>query len=203
MFTQMGAEAFADRTRAELAAAGERARQRSPETIQALTPQEAQVARLVAQGGTNREVAAELFISPGHRRIPPAEGVPEASGHLANPAGAENAEYQLTKDSLRTDTEAGTQSVRRHPAIPGPEDAGDGARLAQGRAPRRYGLVMRITTARSEEKNIDPERGTDFSGRQTSAAQLGGDAAARASAQLRASIASRTASSAWSTTHKA
>jgi hypothetical protein len=34
-------------------------------------------------------------------------------------------------------------------------------------------------------------------------AQLGGDAAARASAQLRASIASRTASSAWSTAHEA
>ena len=64
MFTQMGAEAFAARTRAELAATGERPRQRSVETTQTLTPQEAQVARLVAQGGTNRDVAAELFLSP-------------------------------------------------------------------------------------------------------------------------------------------
>ena len=64
MFTQMGADAFAARARAELAATGERLRQRSAETTQALTPQEAQVARLVAQGGTNREIAAELFISP-------------------------------------------------------------------------------------------------------------------------------------------
>jgi DNA-binding NarL/FixJ family response regulator len=31
--------------------------------IPALTPQEAQVARLVAQDGTNRDVAAELFLS--------------------------------------------------------------------------------------------------------------------------------------------
>ena len=64
MFTQMGADAFAARARAELRATGESPRQRSPETAQALTPQEAQVARLAAQGGTNREVAAELFISP-------------------------------------------------------------------------------------------------------------------------------------------
>ena len=52
------------RARAELEATGEKARKRSVETRQTLTPQEAQIARLVAEGGTNREVAAELFISP-------------------------------------------------------------------------------------------------------------------------------------------
>ena len=64
MFTQMGAGGFASRASAELAATGERPRRRSPETVQTLTSQEAQVARLVAEGGTNRDVAAELFISP-------------------------------------------------------------------------------------------------------------------------------------------
>jgi len=64
MFIQMGADGFASRAQAELAATGERARKRSVETRQTLTPQEAHIARLVAEGGANREVAAELFISP-------------------------------------------------------------------------------------------------------------------------------------------
>ena len=60
----MGAQAFAQRARVELEATGETARKRSVETTQTLTPQEAQVARLVANGETNRDVAAQLFISP-------------------------------------------------------------------------------------------------------------------------------------------
>ena len=63
-FTGMGVEAFARRAERELSATGERARKRTVETLGDLTPQEAQISRLVAQGHTNREIAAQLFISP-------------------------------------------------------------------------------------------------------------------------------------------
>ena len=64
MFSRMGAGAFAERTRRELSATGETVRKRTVETLGELTTQEAQVARLAAQGRTNPEIAAELFISP-------------------------------------------------------------------------------------------------------------------------------------------
>jgi RNA polymerase sigma factor (sigma-70 family) len=64
MFTDFGMEGFAERTRIELLATGERARSRTVETLDQLTPQEEQISRLVAQGNTNREIAAQLFISP-------------------------------------------------------------------------------------------------------------------------------------------
>ena len=57
-------EAFAERTRVGLEATGEHARKRTVHTLGQLTPQEAQISRLVAQGNTNREIAALLFISP-------------------------------------------------------------------------------------------------------------------------------------------
>jgi DNA-binding CsgD family transcriptional regulator len=63
-FTGMGAEAFGRRAERELLATGERARKRTVETVDQLTPQEAQIARLAADGHRNREIAAQLFISP-------------------------------------------------------------------------------------------------------------------------------------------
>jgi DNA-binding CsgD family transcriptional regulator len=63
MFASMGMQAFAARARAELRATGERARPRGPGVPETLTPQEAQIARLVAGHLTNREIAARLFIS--------------------------------------------------------------------------------------------------------------------------------------------
>jgi DNA-binding CsgD family transcriptional regulator len=64
LFSDFGMEAFADRARVELQATGERARKRAVETLDQLTPQESQISRLAAQGHTNREIAAQLFISP-------------------------------------------------------------------------------------------------------------------------------------------
>jgi DNA-binding CsgD family transcriptional regulator len=64
MFESMAAAAFAERTRAELLATGEHVPKRSAETVTELTPQEAQIARLVSKGYSNRDIAAQLFLSP-------------------------------------------------------------------------------------------------------------------------------------------
>jgi DNA-binding CsgD family transcriptional regulator len=64
MLADVGMEAFADRARRELLATGETVRKRAVETLDELTPQEVQVARLAAGGQTNPEIGAQLFLSP-------------------------------------------------------------------------------------------------------------------------------------------
>jgi DNA-binding CsgD family transcriptional regulator len=64
LFTEFGMEAFAQRARIELEATGEHARKRTVDTRDDLTPQEAQISRLAADGATNQAIAAQLFISP-------------------------------------------------------------------------------------------------------------------------------------------
>src|SRR5262249_34877072 len=63
-FAAIGAQAFAERTRRELAAAGSRPRRRVDETRNDLTVQERRVAEMAATGATNGEIAIALFISP-------------------------------------------------------------------------------------------------------------------------------------------
>jgi DNA-binding CsgD family transcriptional regulator len=63
LFAAIGAEAFCERARRELAATGERARRARPEQPSPLTAQEAAIARLVREGASNPEIAARLFIS--------------------------------------------------------------------------------------------------------------------------------------------
>jgi DNA-binding CsgD family transcriptional regulator len=89
LFRDFGVEAFAERARLELEATGERARKRTVETLDQLTPQETQIARLAAEGHTNREIAARLFIS------------------------ASTVEYHLRKAFRKLDVKSRTQLVNR------------------------------------------------------------------------------------------
>jgi DNA-binding CsgD family transcriptional regulator len=63
-FEDLGAEPLAERARQELRASGETARRRDVSAVADLTAQELQVARLVRTGLSNRDVAAQLFLSP-------------------------------------------------------------------------------------------------------------------------------------------
>jgi DNA-binding CsgD family transcriptional regulator len=89
LFTDLGVEAFAERARLELQATGERARKRTVDTRDKLTPQEMQIARLAADGHTNREIAARLFLSTS------------------------TVEYHLRKAFRKLDVEARTQLAHR------------------------------------------------------------------------------------------
>jgi DNA-binding CsgD family transcriptional regulator len=63
LLIEMGARAFAARALRELQATGETARKRVDETRDDLTAQESEIARLAADGYTNPEIGAMLFIS--------------------------------------------------------------------------------------------------------------------------------------------
>jgi len=59
----MGTEAFAERARRELLAAGDTVRTRTAGTASELTAQEAHIARLAVDGRTNADIGAQLFLS--------------------------------------------------------------------------------------------------------------------------------------------
>ena len=63
VFTRVGADGFAERTRLELLALGESVGRTTPSLSDALTNQELFIARLARDGHTNQEIAAQLFIS--------------------------------------------------------------------------------------------------------------------------------------------
>jgi DNA-binding CsgD family transcriptional regulator len=62
-FDRLGARPWAERARAELRASGQTVRTPEQRSQNDLTPQEIQVAAIVADGATNREAAAALFLS--------------------------------------------------------------------------------------------------------------------------------------------
>lgn len=64
LFHQLRAQPWEDRAAAELRATGETTRTRGPSPLGQLTPQEQHIAELVADGLTNAEIAARLFLSP-------------------------------------------------------------------------------------------------------------------------------------------
>jgi DNA-binding CsgD family transcriptional regulator len=63
-FQDLHAESLAARANQELRASGETARKRDPSTLVKLTPTELQIARLVSSGLSNKDVAAQCWISP-------------------------------------------------------------------------------------------------------------------------------------------
>jgi DNA-binding CsgD family transcriptional regulator len=67
LFDVIGAAPWAEQARAELRAAGGRAARRGPMTADLLSPQEMQIARLAAEGLSNREIGQRLYLS--HRTV--------------------------------------------------------------------------------------------------------------------------------------
>ena len=68
-----------------------------------LTAQEAQIARLAADGQTNPEIGAAAVHQPPHRRVPPAQGVHQARHQLAEGA-SRCAEYRYSRSLPAGDT---------------------------------------------------------------------------------------------------
>ena len=62
-FIRIGAQGFTERARRELVATGEKVRKQPVGSGDELTAQEEQIARLAADGLTNQEIGAQLFIS--------------------------------------------------------------------------------------------------------------------------------------------
>lgn len=63
-FTDLGATPLTERATGELRASGETARKRDPSTLLDLTPMERKVAQLVSTGLSNKDVAAQCWVSP-------------------------------------------------------------------------------------------------------------------------------------------
>jgi len=63
VFERLGASPWVERACNELRATGETARKRDPSTVDQLTPQELQIARMAGGGVSNPVIAAKLFLS--------------------------------------------------------------------------------------------------------------------------------------------
>jgi DNA-binding CsgD family transcriptional regulator len=66
-FDALGAVPWSERARQELRASGEASRRHTPQAWDRLSPQELQIARLAADGLSNREIGQQLYLS--HRTV--------------------------------------------------------------------------------------------------------------------------------------
>ena len=120
MLDAMGVAVFAERARRELLASGETARKRTAqaavEASQALTAQEAQVARLARDGLSNPGIGARLFISSHtvqyHLSVGQ-PGAPRRSPRPARPPGA----GRRTPAPVPTPGPVTTRRPPRRPAV--------------------------------------------------------------------------------------
>ena len=86
MLDEIGMEAFAERARRELRATGATARRRAVTAAVELTVQEAQIARLAADGLSNPEIGIRLFLSPRTVQYHLGKVFTKLGHHLAHPA---------------------------------------------------------------------------------------------------------------------
>ena len=116
LFSDFGMEAFAERARVELEATGEHARKRTVDTLVDLTPQEAQISRLVARETRTGDRRAAVH-QQAHRRVPPPQGLRQARHQLAHQAGtgpAARARRTLLAHPARTYREPAPASSSVH-----------------------------------------------------------------------------------------
>ena len=86
-FERLGAVPWADQAAAELRATGETAQRRSTTGLDHLTPQELQVARMLAQRADHAGDRRRPVPQPEDDRVPPAQRVPEARDPVPGGAG--------------------------------------------------------------------------------------------------------------------
>ncbi len=86
-FAAVDAAPWTERAAAELRATGETVGPRTPDRRAQLTPQELQIAHLVSEGRTNREIATQLYLSPKTIEYPPRQRVSEARCPFPRRAG--------------------------------------------------------------------------------------------------------------------
>ncbi|WP_456683548.1 hypothetical protein [Bradyrhizobium sp. S3.14.4] len=94
MFDALGASPWSDRAREELRASGETSRRRTEQVWDTLTPQELHIAQLAAEGLSNKEIGARLYLCPQNRRVPPAPDLFEGRNHLAVRATPRSRQHQ-------------------------------------------------------------------------------------------------------------